>query len=90
MAAKDNTEGTTATETKPERVRHIDVIANVITELGKGKPVALKDIAKHIEDKKLLDKLGESAYRTCYGIILRDKGKTVAKVEKGTFKVVKK
>ncbi len=87
MAAKDTEK---ATETKPERVRHIDVIATVIKELGKGKAVALKDIAKHIEDNKLLDKLGESAYRTCYGIILRDKGKTVVKVDKGTFKVAGK
>jgi hypothetical protein len=83
MAGKTDTSTT-------EKTRHVDIIAGVITELGKGKPVALKDIAKHIEEKKLLPKPGESVYRTCYGIILRDKGKTVVKVDKGTFKVAKK
>ena len=87
-AAKKNTAAKAASNGK---VRQIDIVAKVITDLG-GK-AKLADVAKVVEDKKLIPNLGPYTYRKLYGIILRDMksaSPTVAKAGKGEFKVLAK
>lgn len=87
-SGKAATGAKTQSKAKAAGTRQIDVVAKVITDLG-GK-AKLADVAKVVEDKKLIPNLGDYTYRKLYGIILRDKGKTVVKAGKGEFKVAAK